>query len=48
MLLPFLAPLGLAAQDGAESPAWGMADVIRMACSSSPDAKAARHTFRAA
>lgn len=48
ILLPFLAPLAVGAQDGAESPAWGMADVIRMACTSSPDAKAARHTFRAA
>ncbi len=35
-------------QETEDSTGWGLNDVIRLACAASPDAQAARHTFRAA
>ncbi len=44
-----LLPAALGAQTAPEPGAgWGLADVLGRACTSSPDAQAARHTFRAA
>ena len=45
-LLPGMMPVG--AQQRPEAESWGLADVVCMACQSSPDAQAARHTFRSA
>ena len=38
----------LAAQSVRMAGSWGLEDVVALACQSSPDAQAARHTFRSA
>ncbi len=43
-----LMPFGASAQSDALPAEWSMEDVIRRACTASPDAEGARHTFRAA